>query len=847
MPTERATDAATPGASRPDTTVGVELTAWQLARTDAGAVSHPDQLHVAEHAWTAATVPGTVAGALQTAGQWNWSTPPSLDEYDWWYRCHFHCDDPAAGASLDFSGLATLAEVWLNGVHILSSDNMFVSSTVDTGPVLSHNNELVIRFASLATALAARRPRPRWRTRLVNNQNLRWIRTTLLGRIPGWSSTPQPIGPWKSVWFVPSTITHIVSRKLRSRLDGSDGLVTAAVRVRAAANATITSASVLVGNIERPAIVRWSGEDFVIHATIRVPDAAIWWPHTHGPQPLYDASIRLTLAGSQLSLPVGRIGFRSMRLDTTNGDFRLLANEQPIFWRGACWSPPDSLRLHTSRSEYRRTLELARDAGMNMIRIGGTMVYEHDDFYDLCDELGIMVWQDFMFANMDYPIQDPAFLASVELEATETLQRIGGHASIALICGNSEIEQQAAMLGLPASEWRNLLFAETLPDLVAEHAANIPYWPSSPSGGVLPFHVNAGDGHYFGYGPYLRAASDVRTSDVRFASETLAFANVPEPRFVDRMSCGSTGAGHHPDWKLGVPRDSGAGWDFEDVRDHYVREIFGVDPVNVRYGDPERYLALGRVAAGEVMIRTIAEWRRSGSSCNGALVWLYRDLRPGAGWGVIDHDGNPKAAYHYLARAFKPLTVLMTDEGLNGIVAHAVNDGPVAVTAELRVVLYRGATPVGDASAPITIAPRTTVAVSVDQLIGSFTDVSYAYRFGEPNHDAVVATLIDPSTGTTLAEACHFPLGLTVPRPAVNIEALVERLSEDRHAVTFLADTLALAVSVEANGWLPSDNYFNIAPGSTRRIIMTRTGETTSLAGRAMALNSPSPLLFHAD
>jgi beta-mannosidase len=847
MPPEHVVSKATPFTWRTATPGGIELTAWQLARMAPGSITHPDQLTLPEQSWTVASVPGTVADALQAAGQWDWSAAPTLDEHDWWYRCRFRCDDPKSGASLDFSGLATIADVWLNGTHILSSDNMFVSQTVDTGPALARENDLFIRFASLTTALAAKRSRPRWRTRLVNNQNLRWIRTTLIGRMPGWSSSPQPIGPWKSVTLIPHPTTRVVSRKVGSRLDGADGLVSLAVRVRAAAGATITSASVRVGDIERQAIVRWSGEDFVVHATIRIPDVAIWWPHTHGAQPLYDASIRVTSAESELNLPIGRVGFRTIRLDTPSGDFALLINDERIFWRGACWSPPDSLRLHTTLAEYRRTLELARDAGMNMIRIGGTMVYEHDDFYDLCDELGIMVWQDFMLANMDYPIGDAQFLASVELEARQLLQRIGGHPSLALVCGNSEVEQQAAMLGLPASEWRSTLFADRLPDLVAEHAASVPYWPSSPSGGVLPFHVNAGDGHYFGYGPYLRPLSDVRASNVRFASETLAFSNVPEPRFVDRMACGSAGAGHHPDWKRGVPRDNGSGWDFEDVRDHYVREIFAVDPVAVRYADPERYLALGRVAAGEVMARTIAEWRRSGSTCNGALVWLYRDLRPGAGWGVLDHDGNPKAAYYYLARAFQPLTVVMTDEGLNGVAVHAINDGPLDISAELRASLYRGTMNVASATTRISLASRSTVSLSVDEVIGSFTDVSYAYRFGQPNHDVVVATLVNQATGDIVAEAFHFPLGVGASRPAVNLQARVERIAEDRYAVTFSADELALAVSIETSGWSPSDNYFNVAPGNKRTIILKSAGRSGSMSGRATALNSLSPLLFHAE
>src|SRR6185437_8082866 len=210
---------------------GVELTQWQITRTDAGSVTHPDQLRVPEESWIAASAPGTVAAALRSAGQWDWSAPLAIDDHDWWYRCQFRCDDFAAGASLDFGGLASLADVWLNGTHVLSSDNMFVAHNVETGNALSLDNELVIRFASVTCALATRRVRPKWRTRLVNNQNLRWIRTTLLGRMPGWSSTPQAVGPWKSVTLRSGSATRIVSSKVRSRLDDSDGVVSVAVRV----------------------------------------------------------------------------------------------------------------------------------------------------------------------------------------------------------------------------------------------------------------------------------------------------------------------------------------------------------------------------------------------------------------------------------------------------------------------------------------------------------------------------------------------------------------------------------------------------------------------------------------
>lgn len=825
---------------------GVDLVSWQATRTDPGAVTHPDGLTFSDDAWLSASAPGTVAGALSSAGQWDWSAPPVLDDYDWWYRCSFRCDDPTTGASLEFAGLATLADVWLNGTHILASDNMFVAHSVDAGQTLRRENDLVIRFASLNAALAAKRARPRWRTRLVSHQNLRWFRTALLGRMPGWSAAPQPVGPWKAVVLRSHSTTRAVSRKVTSRLDGTDGVVSVAVRVRTADNAAINSASVAVGDVERAAIVRRSGDDFIVHATLRIPDAAVWWPHSHGAQPLYDVALHLKLDETECRLPVGRVAFRTMSFDRADGAFDLRVNGQSVFWRGACWSPADPLRIHCSWAEYRRTITLARDAGMNMLRVGGTMVYEHDDFYDLCDELGIMIWQDFMFANMDYPVGDADFMANVQREASQFLERIAGHASLALVCGNSEVEQQAAMLGFPSSQWRSTLFSETLADLATGHLTDVPYWPSSPSGGALPFHVNAGDGHYFGYGPYRRQFSDVRASDVRFASEALAFANVPEPAFVDRMACGLTGAGHHPEWKSGIPRDNGASWDFEDVRDHYVKEIFGADPLSLRSSDPERYLALGRAAGGEVMARTIAEWRRAGSSCRGALVWLYRDLRPGAGWGVLDYDGAPKAAYYYLARAFRPVTVVLSDEGLNGIAIHAINDGPQPISPVLKLALMHGSVPVGESATRISIAAGSSVAMSADELLGTFTDVSYAYRFGRPNHDLVVATLIDPDSGNLLAESFHFPLGLAVPRAMTRLDTHVSKITDTSYLLVVTADELALAVAVDAPGWQLSDNYFNIAPGGAREILLTARSAQPGISGRVTALNAPLPCAFRA-
>jgi len=238
------------------------------------------------------------------------------------------------------------------------------------------------------------------------------------------------------------------------------------------------------------------------------------------------------------------------------------------------------------------------------------------------------------------------------------LSRLQGRPSIAVLCGGSEVAQQAAMLGLPRERWQSALFEETLPAIAASMCPDVPYVPSTPWGGTHPFQVNVGVSHYYGVGAYLRPLSDARTSEVRFTSECLGFSNVPDAATVALVPGGIAGAGHHPGWKSRVPRDSGAPWDFEDVRDHYFEALYNTDARLLRSTDPARYMALSRIVTGEVMAHVMSEWRRPASSCRGALIWFYRDMWPGAGWGLVDSLGKPKAAFYIVRRAMLPVALL---------------------------------------------------------------------------------------------------------------------------------------------------------------------------------------------
>jgi beta-mannosidase len=720
--------------------------------------------------------------------------------------------------ALAFDGIATRFAVTLNGTPILAGESMFAAHEVDvTGLLAASGNLLEIACADEPALLAdrPRRPRQRWRTKVVEDGGaLRFVRTSVLGRAPGFAPGPPVTGPWRPVWLVRRAAGSVVvgDVALRPRVEGDDGVLAVAARLAPAPRAA--SVEVEVAGVRAPLAV---GADGTVRGEVRVPGAARWWPHTHGAPALHD--VALVLDGER-RVGLGRTGFRALSpgpgFDVDRDALALAVNGVPVFARGAVWTP-------VAEDEVRPTLETLRDAGLNLVRVPGIGVYEDAVFHDLCDELGLLVWQDFMFANLDYPLEDPGFRAAVEDEARAVLARVCGRPSLAVLCGNSEVEQQAAMFGVDPALGRGELFGELLPRLARDAGADVPYVPSAPSGGALPFHPRAGVANYFGVGGYRRPLSDARTAGVRFASECLALANVPDGPVADGE---------------GVMRDVGADWDFADVRDHYLRERFGVaDPAALRAADRERYLALSREVGGDVMAAVFGEWRRAASPCAGGIVLWARDLRPGAGWGLLDHAGAPKAVLGHLRRTLAPTALWLVDEGLNGVDVHVANDGPAPLAARLHVALLAdGRHAIAEAAADLAVAPHGAEARNVEALLGRFADAAYAYRFGPPAHDAVVATLL-AADGTVLAQATHFPAGPPLEPEAFTLTA-APAPGSDPVVVAVATDRLAWGVRIGAPGFRPADDAFTLAPGFVREVALRPLHDGARFAGATVtALN----------
>jgi beta-mannosidase len=793
--------------------------AWQAASTPPGAIASPAHLAGNISSWAPAPVPGTAAGALRAIGDWSVGDSRDLDAEDWWFRTAVPAIDDGQGM-LELDGLATLADVWLDDELVLSSANMFRSWQVAVDG-LDHEATLSICFRALRPRLEDKHPRPRWKTRLVTDQALRWYRTAFLGRMPGFAGKPAIVGPWRPVRLVTGPV--VVERDLQTWVEGRDGVLR--LRARLFGLHPVTSGRLVVGDHSNDIALRADGDDIIVEAQVRIAEVGLWWPHTHGSQPLYDTY--LELEGTRVEL--GSVGFRTIEVDRAGAGFALRINGEPVFCRGACWVPLDPVALDDDDADLRRAIEDCRAAGMNMLRLTGTMVYESPAFWDLCDELGVLVWQDVMLANIDPP-DDEGYLTELEAELATLMASLQGRPSVAVVCGGSEIEQQAAMMGRPAGEPITAL-DRTIPTALHRWLPGVPSVRSTPSGGDLPFHVNDGIGHYYGVGAYLRPASDARLAGVRFTSECLAFASPPGDATVAECFGADDGVNGER-WSAGIPRDRGAAWDFQDVTDHYVSSLHGVEATAVRQSDPSRWLDLARASVAGLVESTLSELRRPGSTCDGALIFTLRDLVPGPGWGLIDSLGRPKSSWFAARRVMQPVALLATDEGLNGWDLHVINDTVEPLEARLQVTTHSAEGHVMDSGEIEMLVPaRASRTVGAERVLGAFRDVTYAYRFGPRSIDAVTAAL--HAEGRLVGRVTYLPGGEQRPREELGLQVTAAPAAGGWD-LSIGAERLAQWVTVEAPGCRVSDSWFHLAAGTPAVVHLSGDGAPGPATVRAL-------------
>jgi beta-mannosidase len=583
-----------------------------------------------------------------------------IEHRDWEYRATFNVSAALLRedlVELVCDGLDTFCTVYLNGKKIAAADNMFVTWRWEVKAALKRGrNELRFVFASAARLLPV--TRPEHQPKEFNDS---------VGRCSVFRKEQCQFG-WD---WGPRFVTAGIWRDLRleassaSRLDSVRVVQDHSVIGQITLNLTpefdrlakgVTCAATLTLNGETVAAVTSSAK----HLSLAVKDPQLWWPAGHGDQPLYNLSVVATAVdGRELGSWSQRIGLRTIELDRAKDkwgeSFQFVVNGRALFAKGANWIPAHSFVAGLTRADYERDLISAVRANMNMVRVWGGGLYESEEFYDVCDELGLLVWQDFMFACTLYP-GDREFLASVKLEAEHNIRRIRHRASLALWCGNNEIETlnwDALQADRKLRKNYDAIFHKVLPAAVAKHDGVTPYWPTSPyrgEGRSNDYSVKAlgeisGDTHFWDVWHARHPVKDYEKWNFRFVSE-FGMQSYASPE-TQATFC--------------APADSNV---FGPVMENHQKNAAGnqiiLDYVSRLYRFPksqDALIYLSQLNQAHCMQTGVEHYRRIMPICMGALYWQLNDCWPVASWSSIEHTGRWKALQHVARRFFAPALV----------------------------------------------------------------------------------------------------------------------------------------------------------------------------------------------
>src|ERR1039457_7035283 len=519
---------------------------WQFRQIATGAQE-------AESGWLPATVPGGVNLALLANKKIpdpffrdNESRLQWIENESWEYRLNFDATPALLARSnveLVFDGLDAAAQVYVNGVQVLAADNMFLIWRVPVkGRLHAGRNLLRVVFPSPIKAAAEAAASDAFRLKSMTADKT-YVRKAAYELRWDWGPRFVTSGIWRPVRLEAWDKARIADFAIRQRdVSREVAHLDAEVEVEAA-RAGSAKVSVHYNDIGKPATVvetvsLHAGRN-VIDLPIEIQKPKLWYPAGYGDQPLYEFTAQVgtggqaSAGGQVIAERKAKAGLRSIvlhrELDKWGRSFQLVVNGIPVFAKGADVIPFDSFPTRVTTADYRRILESAHDANMNMIRHWGGGYYETDEFYQICDELGIMVWQDFMFGN-DWQPGTYDFKLNIEAEAEDQVRRLRNHPSIVVWCGNNETEAAmnwAPRPGLPADVryqmWQDYLtvFTGILPRVVARLEPEIPYWPSSPSADyeALSDHYQSGDAHIWDVWHGRVPFSTYETHHARFVTE----------------------------------------------------------------------------------------------------------------------------------------------------------------------------------------------------------------------------------------------------------------------------------------------------------------------------------------
>lgn len=736
-----------------------------------------------------------------------------IGKTDWEYQTTFKVAPQTLvreHVELVFEGLDTYAQVYLNEQLLLKADNMFRTWRVDAKPLLkAGDNTMRIHFRSPVNEILPVMAKINYQLPAPNDQGEKTSPYTRKAPYHyGWDWGPRFVtsGIWRPVsleaWdHARVNDLQIVVKKISPEV----AELTANVELEGSGAATIVLENMRDKVVAGKQQVKLNDGSNRVSFDFTVARPALWWPNGLGAQPLYDFRVRSLVNGRVTDERTMRTGMRTLELrqqrDEAGQSFMFVINGIPVFAKGGNWIPADSFTTRITKDKYRFLIKSVRDSNMNMLRVWGGGIYEADEFYELCDEMGILVWQDFMFACSMYPANQE-FLDSVRAEAIDNVKRLRNHPSLVLWAGNNEVETGWMNWGwrqnLPASLWDDYkkIFHGVLQEVTAAYDPSRPYWPSSPHGGLDddPDSIRSGDVHFWRVWHAAEPFSDYEKQNPRFMSE-YGFQSFPNIETVKAYTIPSDRDIESPVMLAHQRHPRG---------NQLVREYMLRDYANPK--DFESFLYVSQVLQAEGIRIGAEHLRRIMPHNMGSLYWQINDCWPVASWSSIDYFGRWKALQYYARRFYSDLLISPTvQKGYFKL--FVVSDRPKAVPAKIRVTLmnFDGAT-LKSYERDLNIAPLTSRSyfdLRVPELLGGNDDKRVLVYSELLVNDKVVSS------------HDHFfaPFkDLTFSKPTITPEIKPVR---GGFSVKLTTDKFAKAVylSVAEHDGFFSDNFFNLAPG----------------------------------
>ncbi|MDF2595990.1 MAG: beta-mannosidase, partial [Clostridia bacterium] len=671
---------------------------WQLKAYDEEYIPELKlkDFDLAEAGWIPVQVPGDVHSALMKAGiiedpfySTNAEKCRWVEDKIWVYRNQFVWSKELPEdetMELVLNGLDTFAWVYLNGQLIARHDNMFIPLKVDITALINLGiNELVIRFDSTIAVTQRKDYSKMW---FSYSRNRVWVRKAQMNFRWDWGPRLITAGIWKDV--------HIFCHKTPSIADiyfKTTNLTTD----QAALSLDIHLKEVLNREL-KVKVSMWDKENTVYSTEVdvdtnddlriswQINNPKLWWTHDLGDPFLYELKIDLLDKGERIDTKVQKVGIRQLEVqqkeDNGNGCFRFILNGIGVFAKGANWVPAHSLIGTIKDDTYTEWIELAKEGNINMLRVWGGGIYEKDIFYQTCDKLGILVWQDFMFTCSSYPDFDREFMENVEKEVTYIVKALRNHPSLAIWCGNNEIQW---LHGQKLSQLTDLrlygekIYHDLMPEILQELDSSRLYWPSSPFGGNDPNSDEEGDKHNWQvwagqvyprkYGePVVVDNSAYGISFKRFAEDQCKFSS----------EFGMHALPVKQTLKACIPKEDLYFGSFEmKYRNKDKRPDRGELLMQGYTGLPhdlDEYIDFSMMAQAEGLKYGIEHYRRRWPECAGAIIWQLNDCWPTMSWSIVDFFKRPKAGYYYIKHAYKPRLLSFKEAGSDQVELWVSND-----------------------------------------------------------------------------------------------------------------------------------------------------------------------------